>query len=178
MFRWFQSKIWYKHDKTLKEGAKIDALTWQFKLQQIIKELTHVLAESFYCIDSIFMSHQSLAVESGIWNPHCYRLMSSAKFSLKIHYAAYYKREIRHYDQANVDHVRKAVNLFPCRKALQRNRSQRKWYDFLFNKTAENIISKYIPHETVTFDDRDRDMISKSTFRGNFQILDRKRTVS
>ena len=31
----------YKHDKTSYKGAKIDALTSQFELQQIIKEPTH-----------------------------------------------------------------------------------------------------------------------------------------
>ena len=33
---------------------------------------------------------------------------------------------------------------------------------FLFNKTIKNIISNYIPHETVTFDDRDPPWINKN----------------
>ena len=32
---------------------------------------------------------------------------------------------------------------------------------FLFNKTVKTIISSYIPHETVTFDDRDHPWINK-----------------
>ena len=47
----------YKHDKTSYEGAKIDALTSQFVLQQIIKEPTHTLAESSPCIDLMYTSH-------------------------------------------------------------------------------------------------------------------------
>ena len=42
-----KSENWYKHDKTSYEGAKTDALTTQFGLQQIIKEPSHVLAEYF-----------------------------------------------------------------------------------------------------------------------------------
>ena len=38
-----KSENWYKHDKTLYEGAKIDAITIQIGLQQTIKELTHIL---------------------------------------------------------------------------------------------------------------------------------------
>ena len=38
-----KSENWYKHDKTLYEGAKIDAITTQFGLQQTIKEPTHIL---------------------------------------------------------------------------------------------------------------------------------------
>ena len=33
---------------------------------------------------------------------------------------------------------------------------------FLFNKTVKNSISDYIPHETVTFDDRDPPWINKN----------------
>ena len=37
-------------------------------------------------------------------------------------------------------------------------------YDFfLFNKTVKHIISNYIPHETVTFDDRDPPGIKKNS---------------
>ena len=39
-----KSENWYKHDKTLYEGAKIDALTTQSELQKIIKEPTPILA--------------------------------------------------------------------------------------------------------------------------------------
>ena len=33
---------------------------------------------------------------------------------------------------------------------------------FLFNKTIENILSSYILHETVTFDDRDLPWINSN----------------
>ena len=32
---------------------------------------------------------------------------------------------------------------------------------FLFNKTVKNIVFNYIPHETVTFDERDPPWINK-----------------
>ena len=137
-----KSENWYKHDKTSREGPKIDALTTQFGLQQIIKEPTHVLAESSSCIDLIFTSHQNLVMESGVhssFHPNCHHQITYAKFNLKIHYPPPYKREIWHYDQANVDHVRKAVHLFPWEKILRNlNINDR---IFLFNKMVKNIIS-------------------------------------
>ena len=39
---------------------------YNLDLQQINKESTHILAESFSCIDLIFMSHQNLVMESGV----------------------------------------------------------------------------------------------------------------
>ena len=38
-----KSSNWYKHDQTTYEGSKIDAVTSQFGLQQLIKEPTHIL---------------------------------------------------------------------------------------------------------------------------------------
>ena len=101
------------------KGAKIDTLTSQFWLQQIIKEPTHILAESSSCIDLIFTSHQNLVMESGVHpslHPNCHYQITYAKFNLKIHYPPPYEPEIRHYDQANVDHIRKALDLFPWKK--------------------------------------------------------------
>ena len=144
------------------KGAKINALTTQFELQQIIKEPTHILAESSSCIDLIFTSHQNLVMESGVHSslhPNCHHQITYAKFNLKIHYPPPYKCEIMHYDQANADHIRKAVDLFPWKKTL-RNLNTNDMI-FLCNKTIKNIISSYIPHETVTFDDRDPPWINK-----------------
>ena len=60
-----KSENWYKQDKTSYKGAKIDTLTTQLGLQQIVKGPAHLLAESFSCIDLIFKSHQTLVMEPG-----------------------------------------------------------------------------------------------------------------
>ena len=66
--------------------------------------------------------------------------------------------EIWHYNQVNVDHIRKAVDV-SLEKSI--TKSQHKRYIFcLFNKTVKHI-SNYIPHETATFDNRDPPGIKK-----------------
>ena len=55
-----KSSNWYKHNRTTYEGSKIDAVTSQFGLQQLIKEPSHILGNSSSCIDLIFTSHPSL----------------------------------------------------------------------------------------------------------------------
>ena len=106
---------------------KIDALTTQLGSQQIIKEPTNILAESFFCIDLIFTSridliftsHQNLVIESRVKSSlhlNCHHQIAYTKFNLKIHYLPPSEREIWHYEQANVDHVTKAVGLFPWEK--------------------------------------------------------------
>ena len=76
-------------------------------------------------------------------HPNCHHQITYAKFNLKIHYPPPYEREIWYYDQANVDHIRKAVDLFPWKKIFKNPNIND--MIFLFNKTVKNIISNYIP---------------------------------
>ena len=108
-----KSNLWFKGDKTSYEGSKIDAITSQFGLQQLINEPTHLVADSSSCIDLIFTSQPNLVMESGVHSslhPNCHHQITYAKFNLKIHYPPPYEREIWHYGKANVDHTRKAIN--------------------------------------------------------------------
>ena len=70
-----KSNLWFKGDKTSSEGSKIDAITFQFGLQQLINEPTHFVADSFSCIDLIFTSQPNLVMESGVHSslhPNCH----------------------------------------------------------------------------------------------------------
>ena len=49
-----ESNLWFKGDKTSYEGSKIDAISSQFGLQQLITEPTHLVVDSSSCIDLIF----------------------------------------------------------------------------------------------------------------------------
>ena len=84
-----KSSTWYKHDKTTYKGSKIDAVTSEFGLQQLIKEPIHILGNSSSCIDLIFTSHPSLVMEFGVHpslHSNCHHQITYAKFNLKIHY--------------------------------------------------------------------------------------------
>ena len=149
-------------DKTY-ECSKIDAVTSQFGLQQLINEPTHLVANSSSCIDLIFTSQPNLVMESGVHSslhPNCHHQITYAKFNLKIHYPPPYEREIWHYGKANVDHIRKAINEFPWETKFENNNVNDKVH--IFNATIKNILSNYIPHEKITCDDRDPPWINKN----------------
>ena len=60
-------KNWYKKKaKCSFEGNIIENVTWQFGLQQVIKESTHVLDNSSSCIDLVFTSQENLVIKSGV----------------------------------------------------------------------------------------------------------------
>ena len=89
-----KSKNWYINDKTTTEGAKIEFVTSQFGLHQIINEPTHVLEKSSSCIDLIFTSQPNLVVDSGVHpslHPNCHHQIVYAKFNLKIHFPPPYE---------------------------------------------------------------------------------------
>ena len=55
---------WCINNKTNFEGAKVDTLTSQYGLHQIIKEPTHILDTSSSCIDLFFPSQPKLVMDS------------------------------------------------------------------------------------------------------------------
>ena len=59
-----KSSNWYTGDITTLESSKIEAITSQFGLQQIIKEWTHIQGKSVSFIDLIFSSQPYLVMSS------------------------------------------------------------------------------------------------------------------
>ena len=84
---------------------------------------------------------------------NCHNQIVFAKFNLKVYYPPLYEREVWHFKKANTDHMKRAINGFPWERSFANLDINDKVY--LFNKTIKNILSNFIPHETITFDDRD-----------------------
>ena len=90
------------------------------------------------------------AVHSSL-QTNCHYHITFAKFNFKIHFLPPYEREVWHYQKANVDQIRQAISEFPwdnCFANINVNERVK-----LFTQTIINIISNYIPHETITCDD-------------------------
>ena len=95
-------------------------------------------------------------MESGVHSSlheECHHQLGYAKFNLKMWYPTPYEPEIRHYQHANIDQIKRALEQFPWEKSFGNLYINEMVY--LFNKTIKNILSNYIPHETITSDDRD-----------------------
>ena len=93
-------------------------------------------------------------MESGVHSSlhaNCHHHITFAKFNLKIHYPPPYEREVWHYQKANVDQIRQAISRFPWDNRFANINVNEQVQ--LFTQTIINIISNYIPHETITCDD-------------------------
>ena len=146
----------YTGDTTTFEGSKIEAITSQFGLKQIINEPAHIQGKSESCIDLLFSSQPNLVMSSGIHSSlhqNCHHQIIFAKFNLKVHYPPPYECELWHFKKANTDYIKRTINGFPWERSFANLDINDKVH--LFNKTIRNILSTFIPHETITFDDRD-----------------------
>ena len=95
----FSAKLsqWYDKDSNTSEGISIENITPQFRLHQIT---THILENSFSCIDLIFTSQPNLSVESGTQpslHPNCHHQIIYAKFNIEVLYPLPYIWEVWHY---------------------------------------------------------------------------------
>ena len=62
-------------------------------------------------------------------------------------------RVVWHYDQADTDLIKRAVNQFDWANAFSKLNINEQVS--LFNNTIINIMNNFVPHETITCDDRD-----------------------
>ena len=107
----FNAKLsnWFKHDKTTYKCSKIEAITSQFGLKQLIQEPAHILSNSSSCIDLLFTSQPNLVIESGVhYSLHesSHHQLVHAQFNMKVWYPPPYEREIRNYQHANIDQIK------------------------------------------------------------------------
>ena len=131
----FNEKLnsWYANNNANIKGSKIDILTASFGFNEIINEPTHILNNSSSCIDLIL------------------------KFNSNVFYPPAYEREVRHYKPANADCIQGAIANFDREKAFHNVDANKQV--MLFNETVLNI-RNFLPHETVTFVDRDPSWIT------------------
>ena len=146
-----KSNKWSEGDRSTIEGSKIDFLTSQFGLSQIIKEPTHILENSSSCIDLIFTTQPNMVLESGVHHSlhqNCHHQIIFTKFNLKVYYPPPYERTIFHYFRANVDHIQQAINLFGCENAFLNNDvdAQMPIFSNTFLKLVSAIFLKFIIH--------------------------------
>ena len=123
-----KSESWYFNDSTASQGNVLENIKSQFGLQQIIKEPTHILDNS--------NNHQVVY----------------AKFNLQVYYLPQYYWEFWYYKDST-ELIRRAIDEFNWQKAFSNKNINEK--EDTFSKIIQNILSNFIPHETLICNDRD-----------------------
>ena len=142
------------------ERDTVDNITKQYGLHQLIREPTHILDNTSSRIDLIFTSQPNLITESGVHpslHPNCHH--QNAKFNLQIYFPPPYLREFWHYKDANTELIKRAISEFNWQRAFLNTTVDEKVG--IFTKTVFNIISNFIPHETILCNDKDLPWFNK-----------------
>ena len=110
----FNAKLsqWHDKDTSTPEGISVESITSQFALHQIINEPTHILENSSCCIDLIFTSQPNLSVESGTQpslHHNCHDQIVYAIFNLEVIYPPPYTREVWHFQDSDVELIRRSL---------------------------------------------------------------------
>ena len=95
-------------------------------------------------------------MESGVHSSlhqNCHHQIIYTKISLKVFYRPPYEREIWYCQHANVNQIQRVIEQFSWEKWF-RNLNINEMIS-LFNRTIKNILSNYIPHETIICDGKD-----------------------
>ena len=94
-------------------------------------------------------------MESGVHSSlhsNCHHQIIYARFNLKIYNPPPYEREICYYKKANIDLIQQVIREFNWERAFHRKNINEKVS--ILNSTINNILSNFIPHETITCDDK------------------------
>ena len=68
------------------------------------------------------------------------------------------------FEKANIDDIRRSVDEFSWERCFANTSVNNKVH--MFNKTIKNIMSNYIPHKTITCNDRDPPWINNIVGKG------------
>ena len=125
----------------------------------MINKPAHILESSSSCVDLKFTLQPNLITESGVHpflHSNSHHQIIFAKFKLEIRYPPPYFREVWHYQDVNTDLIRQVIDMFDIfdwDRAIANINVNEKL--FILNKTILNILSNFVPLETLTVDDKD-----------------------
>ena len=84
---------------------------------------------------------------------NCHHQVVFTKFYLQLYYPSPYPREIWHYKQAITELIRWAITDFNWDRAFLNTNVNEKVS--IFSNIILNILSNFVPHETIVCDDKD-----------------------
>ena len=107
-----------------------------------------------------------MVVNSGVHsslNANCNHQTVFAKFDLKVYYPPPYEREVWHYQEADVNLIRRAIHGFNWKRALSNLNVDEQVT--VFNRTILKIVKNFIPHETIVSNDKKHFEITETTLK-------------
>ena len=132
-------------------GHEIDSFTSSAGYKQLINKPTHIVNNTFSCIDLIFCNNQNLISGYGFGLSifeKCHHNTIFGKIKIHIPLPPSYVREVWNYSKANIKNIQ-AVLMFDWKKALENLSGDEKVN--LLNETLLNILQNHISNIKIKF---------------------------
>ena len=133
-------------------------------LSQILSEPTNFTpGKNPSCIDLIVTDQPNLILESGTrpsLDQKCHHQIIFSKINFKIPPPPPISRRIWHYNQANIECIKRSMENFPWSEQFRLN-TDPNWQVKIFHETLLNIMSNFIPNEVKKYIPRDPPGINK-----------------
>ena len=142
--------IWWENDVDNYEGKLFEPFTSDLGLNQLITEPTHFVGESKSCIDLIFTDQPNLFLESGVHptlHDQCHHQIIYGMLSIKNPAPPPYQRRLWYYDKANTTAIRKSIEMYNWREALENITCPSHQVEIL-NEVLLNIFSNFMINRT------------------------------
>ena len=97
-----------------------------------------------------------MVTKSGVYSSlhsNCHHQITYACINFKIFFPPPYERKIWHYGNSNIEAIRSSLNNIDWDR-LFTNANVNRLVE-IFNNCITNVFNNYIPHETITIDDKD-----------------------
>ena len=156
------SSNWCKNDIITTESKGIANISAQFSLHEVINDPADTLEFSSPCIDLLFSSQSNLINGTGVHPslyPNSNHQIIFEKCTQKIIYLSPYFRDAWHYNDTNTDLILQAIAMFDWDRAFFNTNVNEKL--FILNQIILDIVSSFIPHETLTVDDKNPPWFNK-----------------
>ena len=125
-------------------------------LNQLINEPTHFQTDCLpHCVDLILTNNPSAFVNSEVIpspDEHCKHQIIQGNINFSVPCPPPYKRTIWKYERADNEMIRKSIETIDWKTSFQ-GKSVDEMVS-CFTDTLIKIMEKYIPHETITIDDK------------------------
>ena len=158
------SQIWYNGQNTDAEGREFEELSSMLGLTQLINEPTNFEPNKKpTCIDLIFTDQPNLVIESGTrpsLDTFCHHQIIYCRINFLIPPAPSFDRKIWHFNRANTPSIQRAISNFPWREHLN-SKQDSNWQAETFTDIILNIMSNFIPNETIRIKPKDPPWIKK-----------------
>ena len=156
--------MWWSDGDTCAEGTAIEQLTSQMGLNQLLNEPTNFEQnKNPSCIDLIFTDQPNCVIESGTrpsLDNFCQHQITYCRMDFQLPPPPSFERKIWHCDRANISLIRRCISCFSWSDVLNK-KPDPNWEAETFTEILLNIMTNFIPNETITVKPRNPPRITK-----------------